>query len=417
MNKVDIAMLDIKTQFTDLRLPDTVRDYIAERIATDLSRENPYTCDSGITRELAYDMWNSLRDHSDDADIAGLTDIIKAANEPGGGLPPFALRNGPQDPREQLLDPDNRTGYAYGTNADDRQKIGFVTEWFCWCMTILLNHDAVIHPSEHGGNNRFHLISPIPFAEKELRDIGASTGGGKFPQHSDATVYHEIQDADALVSTLSQMGTDVETVAKILDRKVVEVSEQILCEKFLRVDMTVLGGVLNLSTRTHVGLPDALEAHLRANGMTGDDIVALARMPVAHLAGPADGEISGFVGNICPPLYLDKAEQIIGSCINGAPGRMVYVGKNDNDQQIFERFIGLVQTAPVTEVLLLSGDYLFLPNAFFAGNSNVTHGRSKLTDSEYRIPIGDDRFGRRLHCRQYAASRARARQQPFLETK
>ncbi len=281
-------------------------------------------------------------------------------------------------------------------------------------MSILLNHGVAIHPSEHGGKNRFHLISPIPAADKELRDVGASTGGGKFPQHSDAIVYHEMTNVDAVDATLAALGADVATVAKILNRSAAKVYDEVLCKKFLCVDMTVLGGVLNLNTRTHVGLPETLDAHPRANAITIEEIAVLAGMPVARLTGPAGDEISGFVGNIRPPLYLGADQGIVGSCINSAPGRMIYVGKSEAGQKIFNRFIELVRTVPVCEVLLLPGDYLFLPNAFFAGNSNVTHGRGKLTDSEYHIPIADGRYGRRLHCRQYAASRNRALKKPFL---
>lgn len=400
---------------TYIHLPDSIQQYVSGYIETTLENENPYFCDAAIAHRFATDLLFQFRRQATNSSVGHLIGIIEAANRPGGGVPPLVLRNGPRDQLDSLLDPEKRTGFDYGSNPFDRQKTGFITEWFCWSMSLLLNHDAVIHPAEHGGKNRFHLISPTGSADAALRNLGASTGGGRFPQHNDATVYHEIKSPEELDKTLAMLGTDVGTVAEILKRPISAVYEQILCEKFVRVDMTVLGGVLNLSTKTHVGLPRDLVNHLRQNGMTEAEIAALTRMPVAHIAGPADGEISGFVGNICPPLIAGSDGEITGTCINLAPDRLIYVGRSETDRDIFSHFLEVARAAPVSEVLLLSGDYLFLPNAFFANNSNVTHGRSELTDSEYQIPIGDERFARRLHCRQYAANRNRDGAAPFLD--
>ena len=46
-----------------------------------------------------------------------------------------------------------------------------------FCYTF--NYDALIHPSEHAGKNRFHLISPLN-NDEVLRNVGASTGGRTF---------------------------------------------------------------------------------------------------------------------------------------------------------------------------------------------------------------------------------------------
>ena len=46
-------------------------------------------------------------------------------------------------------------------------------------FATLFNYDALIHPSEHAGKNRFHLISPLN-NDEVLRNVGASAGGGNF---------------------------------------------------------------------------------------------------------------------------------------------------------------------------------------------------------------------------------------------
>ena len=400
----------------NLHLPPSIRDVVDSYIRTELLSKNPYFCDEDNARSLAAIFWETLAAHGTDRDVAALIGIIEVANSIEGGVLPYVLRNGPQDARDTLLGSADRVGYDYGENPLDRQKTGFVAEWFCWCMSTLLNHDAVIHPAEHGGKNRFHLISPIPAADKSLRTVGASTGGGEFPQHSDATVYHEMRDRTDLDRALTRLGTDVDAVAEILERDPDTIYDQVLCGMFVRVDMTILAGVLNLETMTHVALPGPLEAHLRAHGLSSGDIHTLANMPTAHLAGPADGDISGYVGNICPPLYLGSRGELLGSCINSAPRRMIYVGRNPEHARLFERFIDLVRSVPVSAVLMQPGDYLFLPNAYFYENSNVTHGRGQLSDTEYNIPIANGKVGRRIHCRQYAVSRSRSGLPSFLST-
>jgi hypothetical protein len=95
---------------------------------------------------------------------------------------------------------------------------------------------------------------------------------------------------------------------------------------------------------------------------------------------------------------------------------MIYVGRNPEHARLFERFIDLVRSVPVSAVLMQPGDYLFLPNAYFYVNSNVTHGRGQLSDTEYNIPIANGKVGRRIHCRQYAVSRSRSGLPSFLST-
>lgn len=53
---------------------------------------------------------------------------------------------------------------------------------------------------------------------------------------------------------------------------------------------------VKFKTQTHIGTPKLLQKHLEENFFSKDDILAISKMPIAHIAGMADGEISGFVG-------------------------------------------------------------------------------------------------------------------------
>lgn len=130
-------------------------------------------------------------------------------------------------------------------------------------------------------------------------------------------------------------------------------------------------------------------------------------MPIAHIAGPADGEISGYVGEINRIIDVDGNGNILSTCLNGADNRLIYVGDSEEDQMLFERFLALLRTVPTYQFLLTSSDLLFIPNTSYGKQTNVTHGRGRLADDEYSIPIGENRFGRRMHCRQYVSSRTR----------
>ena len=62
------------------------------------------------------------------------------------------------DPIETLLPGENRRGFNYGEDEHDRMKNIFMQNGSpVFCHTF--NYDALIHPSEHAGKNRFHLIS------------------------------------------------------------------------------------------------------------------------------------------------------------------------------------------------------------------------------------------------------------------
>ena len=75
-------------------------------------------------------------------------------------------------------------------------------------FATLFNYDALIHPSEHAGKNRFHLISPLN-NDEVLRNVGASTGGGNFYQHNDATVYTGMKDQSDIEARLNTFNTNL----------------------------------------------------------------------------------------------------------------------------------------------------------------------------------------------------------------
>ena len=79
---------------------------------------------------------------------------------------------------ETLLPGENRRGFNYGEDEHDRMKNIFMqngSHGFCYTF----NYDALIHPSEHAGKNRFHLISPLN-NDEVLRNVGAALVAGTF---------------------------------------------------------------------------------------------------------------------------------------------------------------------------------------------------------------------------------------------
>lgn len=396
-------------EIMEIRLPEEISKSIKEYIDQELQNHNPYTCDEMLMVPFVRKVVADLVDYGQrqqDTEVDKLLYVIKQAHC-NGNIPPLFIRNTPSDSVDTLLPAENRKGYDYGSNMHDRMKLYFYSEWVTWLFASLMNHDAVIHPSEHGGKNRFHFITPVSFEDGKLRNTGASTGGGNFYQHSDATVYTDLKDRSDIESRFREFNTSLETVAERLNKPVEAVVAEMTSGKFTRVDALLLKGILNKNTRTHLGTPKLLQQHLEDNDFTKEEILTLSKMPIAHIAGPADGEISGYVGEINSIVGLDENGNIISTCLNGAENRLIYVGQDESESVLFDQFLSLLRTMPTQKVLLTSTDLLFIPNTSYGNQTNVTHGRERLNDDEYRIPIGDNKFGRRMHCRQYVSSRAR----------
>ena len=106
--------------------------------------------------------------------------------------------------------------------------------------------------------------------------------------------------------------------------------------------------------------------------------MALSEIPVAHIAGPADGEISGYVGEINKIVNLDDEGNIASTCLNAAENRMIYVGADDAEKVLFERFLGLLRSIQPFKFLLQSNDLLFIPNAAY-GKQNKCYPWSGKT--------------------------------------
>ena len=106
-------------------------------------------------------------------------------------------------------------------------------------------------------------------------------------------------------------------------------------QKFIRVDATILKGILNVEGKTLIGTPYLLKKSLIKNQFSKNDVLRLSNMPISHLAGPADGFISGFVEYIIQPIFLDDEFNIIVTCINSSENRMVYVGESNTDENLF----------------------------------------------------------------------------------
>ncbi|WP_230202496.1 hypothetical protein [Paenibacillus ihumii] len=396
-------------EFEEIYLPDDISHKIKQYIDAGLKELNPYTCDETKVYSFAESMVYELLEHASkgrDPHAEKLIMMIKRANS-GDNIPPLFIRNTPFDPLNSLLPAENRTGFNYGGNENDRMKQFFYAEWISWLFAALFNHESVLHPSEHGGNNRFHFITPVSFEDEKLRDTGASTGGGEFYQHSDATVYTELENEEDIQIRLAKFNSSLSVVSERLKRPVAQIVSEMTSRKFTRVDALLLKGILNKSTKTHIGTPKLLQEHLESNGFSKEQMWALSKMPIAHIAGPADGEISGYVGEINQIISVDDNGDILSTCLNGAESRMIYVGSSEEDERLFDTFLGLLRTMPTYHFLLTSSDLLFIPNSSYGKQTNVTHGRGRLTDDEYRIPIGENKFGRRMHCRQYVSSRAR----------
>lgn len=416
----DLPTMDILTLnkgIIEIKIPNEIKARITEYISLNLASQNPYFCKENIAYDFAYRVFQLIIESyyaNKEVEIYKLLYLINLANT-GKNIPVFLISNTPEEPTDSLLSTQIKRGFNYGNDENDRMKKYFFTEWFSWCIIILMNHNSTIHPSEHGGGNRFHLISPIPKDDNFLRKVGASTGGGKFFQHSDATVYNDFCSINDLIKRLNKFNTNIQTVARRLLKTEDTIVSEVLCRKYLRVDATILSGIVNLNTKTHIGMPNQLQEHMQNIGFTKEQLLCLSKMPIAHIAGPADGEISGYVGNITNPINMDSSGNILGTCINAAQGRMIYVGHNNTEENLFDNFLLAVKSMPVHEILLTSSKVLFIPNSCYSQQTNVTHGRGELDESEYHIQIGNSSH-RRMLCRQYVVSRYRDSKKNFLES-
>ena len=84
---------------------------------------------------------------------------------------------------------------------------------------------------------------------------------------------------------------------------------------------------------------------------------------------------------------MDDNGDIIATCLNGAENRLIYVGESEEEKLKFDMFLELLRTTPTYKVPLTSEDLLLIPNSYYGKQTNVTHGRERLSEEEYKIPI------------------------------
>lgn len=111
---------------------------------------------------------------------------------------------------------------------------------------------------------------------------------------------------------------------------------------------------------------------------------------------------------------MDDNGDIIATCLNGAENRLIYVGESEEEKLKFDMFLELLRTTPTYKVPLTSEDLLLIPNSYYGKQTNVTHGRERLSEEEYKIPIGNNKYGRRIVCRQYVSSRLRDQKESYF---
>lgn len=380
------------------QLNSNVKSIVHKYINTHLHNINPYDCKQVHAESLSRFIYETLKSAADEEaqKLYRLIELIQGSSLLP--VPPVHIKNFAGEPFRTLLPPRNPRGFDYSSNPYDRMKRYFYTEWVSWAVALLFRYTNIIHPSEHGGKNRFHMVSPI--SDVDHRSLSASTGGGEFLQHNDATVYTSIETLDELETHLQHLGTSIPKSAQVLGLSEDEFVSQVLCGRYSRVDATMLTGIVNKNTKTLITTPRMLQTYLTKQSFHKEDLQALAKIPIAHIAGPADGEISGYVGNITPPVLLNESGDIVGTCINLAPRRMVYVGDNEKEKALFDKFCGYVRDSPNIEVLIEASDILLFPNLAFGEQSNVTHGREKIATESYNVEV-DGVTLRRSLCRQY----------------
>ena len=115
-----------------------------------------------------------------------------------------------------------------------------------FCHTF--NYDALIHPSEHAGKNRFHLISPLN-NDEVFAKCRCKHRWREFYQHNDATVYTGMKDQSDIEARLNTFNTNLKIVSNRLNKSVERIVSEITCGKFTRVDALLLKGVLNLKLK------------------------------------------------------------------------------------------------------------------------------------------------------------------------
>ncbi|MBA5762958.1 hypothetical protein H2O73_11420 [Vibrio sp. 404] len=379
-------------------LDGSIKNALHKYITLHLKDINPYTCELHYAQALSQFMFSALISADDREGVALSKLIRKVQNSTVPSIPTVHIKNIAGEPPGTLMAPREIRGFDYSTNCYDRMKICFFTEWISWALALLFRHTNIIHPSEHGGKNRFHMVSPI--CDQGSRTLSASTGGGEFLQHSDATVYTAIKTTRELEQYLKRLGTSSSISARVLGLSEKDFRAQVLCGKYSRVDATMLTGIVNKNTKTLITSPEILQKYLIEQGFGQSEFKKLSEMPVAHIAGPADGEISGFVGNIVPPLLLSDQGEILGTCINLASHRMVYVGNNEEDKALFAEFCEHAIACPSLEVVVEASDILLFPNLASKDQRNVTHGREKIANDSYNVEV-DGVVLRRSLCRQY----------------
>ncbi len=386
-----------------ITLSDEAKNWLQSKIANEMNDVNPYLSSDGAASNFASDFLHFISNKERTIDEDKFSQLITTTRKTGA-CPVFLLKNGPHDPIDSIIPVKEDRGFDYAKNPQDRMKKFFFAEWFSWLVAELLDCVSEIHPTEHGGGNRFHLISPVPKLDTIQRQEAASTGGGELQQHSDATAYNEFKSLEEINAALSKLNTNIFLVSQAVGKPEHLVVEELLCGKYVKSDFTILVGILNDKTPTSIGTVSDLESHLYKNSFEWAEIERLSKMPVAHIPGVTYGEIQGYVANIVPPIFVADGK-ITGTCLNSARGRMVYVGSSEQDKLLFEKFVNLVVTMPTTEVTLKATELLFMPNYYKQVFPNITHGRKSLLDAEYSIDLGNGTTTRRMLCRLYASSR------------
>ncbi len=84
---------------------------------------------------------------------------------------------------------------------------------------------------------------------KFLRNVGASTGGGNFYQHNDATVYTDMKDQLHIEERLKSFNTNLDIVSNRLNKSVELIVSEITCSNVYEVDALFIKEVLRFKNQ------------------------------------------------------------------------------------------------------------------------------------------------------------------------
>jgi hypothetical protein len=314
---------------------------------------------------------------------ANFLNLIKNYKD-GNRTPAILILNGPQETKESLVGaPFYDLTYDYGNNPKARGKKGLTSELFQLAIGSLLGHQIYPDPHDHGGNKAFQIISP----RNSKEDTSSSLSTNLFQWHIENQYGHSFSESEIddfikncdFIST-SKFLNDYNYTLQNLKNGLLRAVKQ-------EISSLILSGVVNSYSPTSILTADVLKDYIILH-LGEAALILLSQMNIAFFTGASQVDEPPTIGYMGKIFDLDGNHNIINMRMNMAENRMAYLGNDNYEKELFNKFIYLITNSKDLgeNIILKPGMYIFLNNRLTA------HKRDPIDPRDFKTPLEEQKL-------------------------